>query len=373
MAKKQNIANGTKGKFLEYDDGEEGALKKGVEITVTGYDPEQDTYNVEDGDGNTDSLYVEEFEVVEDKKATTKKAASKKATTKKATTKKAATKKTAKTKAAKADEEETEADADEEEQEEVEEQEEAEKPATKKATTKRTSRASNNDNDEEEIPLPKFKKTTSVGKALKAHDNDPLTAAEVLSEEKERTVFTLGGILAFIKRNDSFLDIVGDDDESLYEEGLKGFNAYVEAELDLKPRTANYYVQLYERFSQITTESKIAKIGWTKLRELLPLSESALNDETVDEWLELAKDSSSAALKEKVRESIVNSGDDTHGNQRTAKQKSYKLVVHEDQAEVVDEALAAAREVLGDDASDSACFVHILGEWMNLSYEEGEE
>lgn len=346
MAK--TIKTGTQVEFLgskEYD----GALEVGTTVTIMGYDPDEGTYAVQGEDGTQDSLYDTEFTAFEE--------APKEAKTK------------AKTKAVEAVEV----------VEEVEEVEEAPKTKAKskakakandepKATTKKSAKAKVV--EDEVAPLPKFKTTASVKAALEQHGGDAIAAATELAEASEKTVFTLGGVLAYIKRNDSHTAIESDEQDEegnvlpAYEAGLKGFNAYVEDTLGIAARKADYFVNLYEKFSQITTEAKIAKIGWTKLRELLPLD---LDESNVEEWLDYAREASTSDLKSEITKSLVESGEKVHGNRQTAQMVTRKFRFFEDQDNVVKEAIDKARAVIGDDQDDSACVLHILNEWMAMS------
>jgi hypothetical protein len=323
----------------EYD----GALEVGTTVTIMGYDPDEGTYAVQDQDGTQDSLYDTEFTAIEE------------------APKEAKTKAKTKTKAV-------------EVVETVEEVEEAPKTKTKtksepKATTKKAAKAAKVVL-EEAAPLPKFKTTASVKAALEQHGGDAIAAATELAEASEKTVFTLGGVLAYIKRNDSHTAIESDEQDeegnvlSAYEAGLKGFNAYVEDTLGIAARKADYFVNLYEKFSQITTEAKIAKIGWTKLRELLPLD---LDESNVEEWLDYAREASTSDLKAEITKTIVEAGGKVHGNRQTAQMVTRKFRFFEDQDNVVKEAIDKARAVIGDDQDDSACVLHILNEWMAMS------
>lgn len=364
--KKQTIENGTSVKFLGYEEGDEGDLKKGAICTVVGYDPEDDTYDVEDAHGNGDSLYADEFEVQEAAPTTGKgKAAAKAAPAAKQEEVAAPTKGKGKGKAAAKQEPAPTTKATK---------------ATKAAPAAKGKAKGKQQEEQEEVPLPAFKKTASVAKALKDFAN-PLDAAADLAEQKEKIVFTLGGVLAYVKRNNLHATIESDTNDEdgnpipLYTADLAGFDKYAESTLGIGKRSANYYVQLYEKFSQITTEAKLAKIGWTKLRELLRLN-NLLDENSVDTWLEVARTGSTTEVKDAVKEAIVDAGDghQSHGNTRTATMTTWKLATHDDQTELVKECFAMAREVLGEDATDSQCFVHICGEWNQMGYEEeGEE
>ena len=362
MKIEQKFKNGTQVTFLQYDgdsDGATGPLTSGDKVTIIGFDDLQEVYNVQREDGERDSLFENEFEVTQVAAPTVVPKKTK------------ASKKGSVQDDSKVDEDlkislggaNTEIDPEPEPSVEVK--------AKKEKKAKKVEVVS--EENEEEVEVGGFKKTESVLAILKRHGDDALLAATDLAETKERTIFTLGGVLAFIKRNDTFSSITFTDEAGVihqkYQEGLAGFNTYVKDELGIESRSAAYYVDLYEMFSQVTTEAKIAKIGWTKLRELLPLRES-INADNVDEWLDKAKKSSTAELHEKVTQSLVDAGEELHGNRVTAQQTKLTYVVHEDQANTVVQALRKAKDIMGDDTSDSAALVYILSEWMQLSDSE---
>ena len=334
--------NGTALVFKRYDDTGEGPLNSGEKVTVTGFDDLQELYNVVAEDGRMDSIFESEFELAPQ-------AVSKK------------------TKAPKEEAVQSQPKFDDS-IEFVDGGSEGE--VVTQVEVKKEKKAKKVKEVEEEVEDEVgFKKTESVKAILKLHGEEPLLAAKDLAETKERTIFTLGGVLAFIKRNDSFKTMLNKDGVQIYQDGLAGFNSYVKDELGIESRSAAYYVDLYEMFSQVTTESKIAKIGWTKLRELLPLRES-ITTKNVDEWLDKAKTSTTAELHEKVTKTLVDAGEEVHGNRVTAQQTKLTYVVHEDQANTVAEALRKAKDIMGDDTSDSAALVYILSEWMQLSDSE---
>lgn len=218
-----------------------------------------------------------------------------------------------------------------------------------------------------------FVLTPSVQQAISEAGNDVLEAAHTLAEREAKTAFTLGGILASIKRSDMQVTLKNKDSEgeehSIYDSGLGGFNAYVGDVLGLHERKAHTLVSIYEKFSCITTEEQISKIGWTKLRELLPLD---LDKENVTTWLAKANDETTSDLKESVRKELVDAGEEVHGKRILAEKTSFRFVCFEDQAELWKSAIAKAKYVIGEDESDSAALNHIITEWCVMSDEEGE-
>lgn len=359
--------------FLGYDGDADGELKAGDQLKVTGYDPDQELYNiVRVSDEHEDSLFEVEFE------PSTQKASQKPG--RRAAKQEVAqevdeeqdvapvAKKTPKAKAVK------EAPVQPEPEPEKVVAKKASKPAKVeveqvKEEKPKAKKAQKNQEEAEEVELPEFVQTSSVTAALELHDGDELATAAALAEQKEKTIFTLGGVLARIKRNNAFSSIVNAKNERTYEDGLKGFNNYVKDELGVESRSAAYYVDLYEMFSRVTSEDKIAKIGWTKLRELLPLKE-IIDENNVDSWLKKAKQVSTKELHDAVTKQLVDAGEKTHGNRQLAEQTTFKYVVHNDQATTITDAITRAKEIIGDDCSDGAALVHIVSEWLQMADSE---
>lgn len=338
---KQKFQNGTQVKFLGYsDDDGKGTLVKDSTLNIVSFDANQGLYNVKDDNGTADSLFPEEFEEIKVE------AVAKSRT--KAPAAEAPAKAEAAPKAAK-----------------------VEKPAKVETPAQEVI----------EAPLPTFKKTTSFSAAVKEHDNDPLKAAKAFAEEEAKTEFVLGGLLAFIKRNNLQATIMSSDVDAetqksipLYTADLAGYNAYVYEELGLHHRKAHSLGSIYEKFSQITTEAKIAKIGWTKLRELLPLENIGVDN--VDAWLAKAKELTTNELHESVRVALVEiqteTGTQPHGSRQLGKQTTFKLVAFEDQGLMWREALDKAKQTIGKEKSDSEATNHIFTEWLGFYSEKGE-
>ena len=364
VEKPASIQTGTECIFKGYeDDAQNGTLKAGDQIRIVSFDADNETYNVETTDGRSDALFESEFTVA----TVATKAATKKVTTKKVASKKVATKVPSKKVASK------KAVATVPGESEVVDKKSKHTLTAEPAKTKTKAKVK-----EDVEPLAPFKKTASVAKAIQEAGGDALTAAATVAEQKERTVFTLGGVLALVKRGDLQTSITerGEDglENPVYGEGLRGFNAWASTELHIQPRMAHFYVSLYEKFSQLTTEAKLNKIGWTKLRELLPVN---LDADNVEEWLNFTTTASTAEVRERVRTTLVAAGGKVHGNQSMAKQTTVKLVLHDDEAETFKAAIAEVQESLGDDTSVSKAVIHIIQEWMQArnmdESEEGEE
>ncbi len=391
--------------FKGYDGGETGKLVEGDELKVTGFDNSEDLYNVERvSDGFTDSLYDVEFEagtaapvkaakvaavaapkaekvlaeVVEPPVAVKAAKVVKEVAAPKAEkpAKEAKVKKAPAAPVVEPGDEEDEAEGitvkdDPKTLAVVQRGEEAE-AVVEAVVERKAAKTEKLEPYAGDAPLPLYKQTKSVSEALAEHEGDALNTAKDLAERKERTIFTLGGVLAYIKRNDTFtliVDEVNGKEVAAYKEGNAGFNQYVKEELGLESRQAAYYVDLYEMFSQVTTEAKIQKIGWTKLREMLPLR-NIITKDNVDEWLGIANGSTTAELHDSVTKTLVESGEKVHGNRVTTEQAVFKFTVHEDQGTIAEEAIEKAKGIMGEGTTDSAAFMHIMQEWLTMGDSE---
>lgn len=343
---KQTVPTGTTVQFTKYaEDAEGGELRANDILTIVGFDKADGVYNVRcEATGIEDSLYPDEFTT----EVTAPKGKAKAAPKAKA---EAAPKATAKAEPVA----ETKAKAKAKVEVKVE-------PEPETVVVK----------DEEEV-LPKYRATASVQHALKEADGDYLKAAHSLAESEAKTKFVLGGVLAKIKRDNLQATIPSDEKNDdgevipLYTADLPGFNAYVRDALNLHDRKAHTLVNIYEKFSQITTETKINKVGWTKLRELLPLD---LNADNVEEWLTKAKTLHTDELHESVRQTLVEGGGEVHGKRSLNTQVAFKFVAFNDQAEMWKQAIAEAKTVIGEEQTDSMALNHIITEWLDSRHSE---
>ena len=329
---KQTVPTGNSVKFLKYgEDAEGGELRQNDILTIVGFDAKDGVYNVRcDSTGVEDSLYKDEFSTD-------------------VSPAKGKTKSKAKTEPEPA-------------------------PASKSKPSNVKVEVEEEEQEEQGAEIPKFRATASVSQAVKDANGDYLAAAQTLADSEAKAKFVLGGVLAKIKRENLQAHIASDEKDAegnwlpAYDGNLNGFNAYVRDSLNLHDRKAHSLVNIYEKFSQITTEAKIDKVGWTKLRELLPLD---LTTDNVDEWLTKAKTMHGADLHESVTESLVDGEGKVHGKRGLNTQVAFKFVAFNDQAEMWKEAIAEAKKVIGEEQSDSMAVNHIFTEWLTLQQQEG--
>lgn len=278
----------------------------------------------EEQEGEQEEEQEEEEEAPAAKKAPAKKAPAKKAPAKKAPAKKATTssaKLPAKSKA-----------------------------AAKKAPAKKT----------KEAAAPEIIDTDAVTDIME-EAGDALEAANALAQRVQSDFYTLGGVLLHIESDGLHRD-------KGYTDGKNGFNEYVSNELGLEYRKARYYMQMYQKFTQLGIEEEtIVSVGWTKARELLSLPDK----ESVEAAFEFAQDNTRDELIEYIREQTVDADKSagrktttttTSGSSAKAKKTSFKFSALEEEAELVKDALDKAGEMCGEDEV-SAQFIFIITEW----------
>lgn len=159
--------------------------------------------------------------------------------------------------------------------------------------------------------------------------------------------FKLGGILAKILENKWF-----DDHET--------FGEYVEETFGFKERKARYLIEIYvELVNQRIPYSKVAVLGWTKIKLLAKV----LSVENVDEWVEKASQLSVRELESVLKQD--SSGGDEEKNTATKNNvQSMNFKLHPDQVDAVTTALAKAKADK-DTEHDNVALEHICNSFLS--------
>lgn len=164
-----------------------------------------------------------------------------------------------------------------------------------------------------------------------------LNQAEKLAEDIEANYFRLGGVLKLILGQQWF-------------EGFPSFEAFVAEKFGFGKRKADYLIQIYTHLvdKQIPWE-KVSHLGWTKLKDI----SAVLTLENLDEWV--AKAGSCTVME---LQALLKAGNGEQSNVAGGKGKSdtvtLKYTCHNDQAEVVQGALAKAKGELQTDFDNVA-------------------
>jgi hypothetical protein len=204
--------------------------------------------------------------------------------------------------------------------------------------------------------------TDEVKQAL-AHE-DALGAAKRLAEKQQENAFTLGGVLAVIKR-DALYTAAG-------YEGKRAWQNYVEGELSgLNYRLVQYWITIYESFTGAgLNATHVNAMGWSKAKEIARIatikggpgkpSGSDILKEDRKLLLEKAKELTRDELADWVKTSYMEKGEKLLEGPRT--REPFRLRLWPDQKRTLDSALAAAKRAAGTEDADVAMQL-IATEW----------
>jgi hypothetical protein len=241
---------------------------------------------------------------------------------------------------------------------------EAEKAAAK---AKKDAEAAAKKAAEEAPPAPLV--LTEAVKALVSDDAvKVIEAAEVLSKQIDTNEFTLGGILAVVRREKHFTKLVDGEGKALFADDKSGFEAYVGARLSCGYRKAMYLIQMYEKYSALgVTEEQIAKIGWSKAVLML----NVVTAENKEQMLEFAETHTKSEVEAHVKSTRVNAGTQGNTSPRGVRH-SFAFNLYNNDGESAKAIIEAAKadlppEVKKDDkAATNAAFLKIVTEWSQL-------
>lgn len=182
---------------------------------------------------------------------------------------------------------------------------------------------------------------------------ETLTAEQVphliraILEQQSFDEFRLGGVLALVQAKGWF-------------GGYATLRDYVQAEYGIKYRKAVYLIAIYNGLvnSGIPWE-KVQGVGWTKLKDLVPI----LTPDNVDEWAQLARESTTLQIQAQIAamqdtapakaDQATGSADGSPGKVTTL---TFKLLTQ--QKESVRSALERAKAETGN-SNDTAALEHI--------------
>lgn len=160
---------------------------------------------------------------------------------------------------------------------------------------------------------------------------EALAAIKAINDETEFTFFKLGGILSMIQAH-------------AWYDPHASFREFVENEHGIQYRKAIYMVEIYNRLTQSGVPwSKVAPLGWTKIKEIARV----MTAETADEWVKIASQQTTLQLTETIKNKLSKDASKSLEDQssKTVTTKTFK--VHNDQKETVEAALAKAKDQSG--------------------------
>lgn len=192
----------------------------------------------------------------------------------------------------------------------------------------------------------------SVQSQEESHVGELLPAAEFTNlrqevmdakNESEAAYWRLAGAL-FIVWNES----------AYHEWGYSNFNEYVDSELDMQRRKAQYLVAIAGWFGEQSesVQAWVKNLGWTKARELV----GVVDDSNEREWKDLAEGSSLRELSAAVKDhkTIGSSDSPSASDAGDDKPKAKRFMLFEGQMDNVEAALTQSKIAASTDKDGHA-------------------
>lgn len=144
-------------------------------------------------------------------------------------------------------------------------------------------------------------------------------------------------------------------DESIFQRwGYSNFDQYVETEVEMTVRTAQYLVAMYRWFmydieGDISDERRekivgeVRKLGWTKARHLIGIT----NSENIDDWLKKAQEMSSSDLQKESKRALLEKEGGDPDDVKDVKRMTFAFL--DDQHVPVEQALELAGAIAESD------------------------
>lgn len=223
------------------------------------------------------------------------------------------------------------------------------------------------ENDDEVVELIETKEVKAALKGKSA-----VRAARDIVNGGVVTDFTLGGILAKIAAEKLHTKESDPETGEKFTNDRKGFEAFIENDLGLRYRKAQWLIEFYATFSAAGVDpKKLAKAKYSKVKEVLAIVRTKPDE--AEEWLDKANTQKFVDLKEEARryERKIGVVKKTRGK-NDATMVSYRFKVFNAQAKAVDEAVAKAKSLIefedkdNESMQDAKAIYHIFSEWLQL-------
>lgn len=148
--------------------------------------------------------------------------------------------------------------------------------------------------------------------------------------------------------------------------GYESFDAYCEAELPWKARSAKYLIEIFDKANLLNLpKERISAIGWTKMKDLVAILSKEMSEDQIEEWLTFAENNKASEVTEEVkkhrRRTRTSSGsaaqDDGH--------ITWKLKMTESEVNIITDGLNEAKS-LCDTTNDVVALEMIVQDWMEM-------
>ena len=149
-----------------------------------------------------------------------------------------------------------------------------------------------------------------------------------LIDQAEVTYFRLGGVFSLIICNG-------------WHKPYTTFREFVEVGHGIGFRKANYFVSIYNYLAESKVPwSKFDGLGWSKVKEIA----GVVNNDNVDQWVKLAHEQNALTLIETVKNYKKSLAGKSIEDQSAKTVTTMTFKVHEGQKEVIEAAVAKAKE-----------------------------
>ncbi len=201
------------------------------------------------------------------------------------------------------------------------------------------------------------KSSNLIAEVVKQVENLSADAAfketTALIEAVDANYFKVGGLLSAIQANNYFT-----------EKGYDNFKDCIEKEFGLAYRKAMYLIKIYNAIVAADVEwSKVAKIGWTKLKEIADI----LTKDNVDELVAKAAELTVLQLQEYVKTLMQGEGSVPTGEQGAKSDITTLTVkVHPEQKATIKEAMEKAKKE-GNTDVDGVALEYVALSFVNTA------
>lgn len=193
--------------------------------------------------------------------------------------------------------------------------------------------------------------------ATTAHEVENLSREEAyalvptLTDGVDFSYFKLGGVLAVMQHHDWWKD-----------DGFDNFRQFIEAKFGIQYRKAMYLIGIYGSLVESGVPwSKLAGIGWSKVKEIAAI----LTLDNVDEWVERAKELTVLQLHEAVKKAQAGTLAKTDEEPAESGVTTFTVKVHPDQKETIAKAVEKAMKEAGTEfkgvALEAICLNYLSG------------
>jgi hypothetical protein len=168
-----------------------------------------------------------------------------------------------------------------------------------------------------------------------------------LIDQAEVTYFRLGGVFSLIICNG-------------WHKPYTTFREFVEVGHGIGFRKANYFVSIYNYLAESKVPwSKFDGLGWSKVKEIA----GVVNNDNVDQWVKLAHEQNALTLIETVKNYKKSLAGKSIEDQSAKTVTTMTFKVHEGQKEVIEAAVAKAKEQGGTEVATVA-LENICGDYL---------